>query len=354
MDTTSLAYSLMNEGTIQPQQAPRTAADVGLNLIAELIRKKKGDKQQEIGKADLQMALDAKTNGDDKGAMEILLGSKNSKVSALGSALMGKEFGVGGESDNVQSVFTTPEGMLGYLTRSGKPVITDQSVNKGLNINQQTGIGINPLTGQAFDLANQPLQTIGGGQSNQTLLSRQSQLDQEKLDRERKSELAQKEGELDIAQYAENKKLQEKKNTTFNTWNSAKQEVEKSFADTTTFAGRGLLPNMSAESQTAAAASKVAATALKAVVRESGEGTFAKDDRIALEELLPTMNDLPEARANKLRMVDGIVRMKLGQPPAEGGIQMSEDDFAAIKWAKQNPNDPKSKIILQSNGLLDE
>lgn len=338
---------------------PRTAADVGLNLLAEFIRKKKKGKDEQLSAEAFANALELKGSGAQDADIIKALGSGGKQAKMYAQALMGSQFGVGGQSDNVQSVFTTPDGKLGYLTRSGKPVVTEQDVNKGLNINQETGVGFNTLTGQAYDLANQPLQTIGGGQAAQktttqtgqqpqpqsTLMGRQAQIEQEKIDREIDAEKQKQE----IKGTKEAETLGKESAVKMEIWDSVSENISKSFADAATFPMMGALPALTESQQAAEASLTTAIPTLKEFFRKAGEGTFTEGDQKILVNMLPTRSDYPEVRDRKLKQIDTIIRLKLGQPMQ--GLE-GEDAEAAL-WA----NDPKNydtdaaKAIRQQLGL---
>jgi hypothetical protein len=339
---------------------PRTAADVGLNLLAEFIRKKKKGKDEQLSAEAFASALELKGSGAQDADIIKALGSGGKQAKMYAQALMGKEFGIGAsESDNVQSVFTTPEGKLGYLTRSGKPVITDQSINKGLNINQQTGVGINPLTGQAFDLANQPLQTVGGGQPQSTqpqtdmtqgrqpttLMGRQVEIEQAKIDREIDAE-KKKQG-IKLGQEAET--LGKESAVKMEIWDSVSENISKSFAGATTNPLTGMLPALTESQQTAEASLTTAIPTLKEFFRKAGEGTFTEGDQKILVNMLPTRSDYPDVRDRKLKQIDTIIRLKLGQP-VQG---LTGEDAEAALWANdpKNFNSDAAKAIRQQLGL---
>ena len=76
----------------------------------------------------------------------------------------------------------------------------------------------------------------------------------------------------------------------------------------------GLLPTITDNRKVLDGATKVMAPVLKDIFRQSGEGTFTKDDQDMLLGMLPGPKDGPSVAAKKLDMVDTIVKEKLGAP----------------------------------------
>jgi hypothetical protein len=104
----------------------------------------------------------------------------------------------------------------------------------------------------------------------------------------------------------------------YETFKTGMANIESTLANTVTGPVLGRSPAFTAEQQTAEGAQAIMAPVLKTLFRESGEGTFTKDDQAVLMAMLPTRKDLPEARAAKISMVDAIVKAKLGMAAAPG------------------------------------
>jgi hypothetical protein len=74
----------------------------------------------------------------------------------------------------------------------------------------------------------------------------------------------------------------------------------------------GLMPAITDNAKVAEGAIAVMAPVLKGIFRASGEGTFTDSDQKMLMSMLPTRADSKESGAMKLKMVDEVVRAKLG------------------------------------------
>lgn len=90
--------------------------------------------------------------------------------------------------------------------------------------------------------------------------------------------------------------------------------LRDAFAGTKTGPLVGRFSGLTSSSQKALAARKIMSPMLKSVVRDSGEGTFAKDDREQMESMLPEETDHPEVVLYKVNALDNFVRGKLGVP----------------------------------------
>lgn len=101
---------------------------------------------------------------------------------------------------------------------------------------------------------------------------------------------------------------------TWNTYEQAKQGLLSGLAGTETGPIAGRLPAITSAQQTAEGAVSAMAPVLKQLFRVSGEGVFTDRDQQLLLDMVPTRKDSPEARANKIRNIDNIVRAKLGLP----------------------------------------
>ena len=86
-------------------------------------------------------------------------------------------------------------------------------------------------------------------------------------------------------------------------------------ATTGPFVGRAM--PMTAAQQTAEGGVSAMAPVLKQLFRVAGEGVFTDKDQALLLDMVPTRVDLPEARENKIKNIDAIVKAKLGRGKAQ-------------------------------------
>lgn len=103
----------------------------------------------------------------------------------------------------------------------------------------------------------------------------------------------------------------------YDAFSAAMSNVESSMGNAMTGPIAGQIPAMTAEAQIAEGATSTLAPILKQLFRTAGEGTFTDKDQELLMNMVPTRTDLPEARQQKIRMIDEVVRAKLGM----GAIQ---------------------------------
>jgi hypothetical protein len=102
----------------------------------------------------------------------------------------------------------------------------------------------------------------------------------------------------------------------YETFKTGMANIESTLANTVTGPVMGRSPAFTAAQQTAEGAEAIMAPVLKTLFRESGEGTFTKDDQAVLMAMLPTRKDHAESRASKIAMIDAIVKAKLGMAAA--------------------------------------
>jgi hypothetical protein len=104
----------------------------------------------------------------------------------------------------------------------------------------------------------------------------------------------------------------------------------------------GRMPAFTAAQQRADASGAAMVPALKALFRETGEGTFTKDDQESLLDMLGDRTNDPVARRAINANVDRIVRIKLGMPinrndgggqqaPPQGAQQQQGGEFSGFK-----------------------
>jgi hypothetical protein len=76
----------------------------------------------------------------------------------------------------------------------------------------------------------------------------------------------------------------------------------------------GMIPPFTAAQQTAEGSVAALAPVLKQMFRSAGEGVFTDKDQELLMKMVPTRQDLPEARHAKIDNIDNIISKKLGVP----------------------------------------
>jgi hypothetical protein len=96
----------------------------------------------------------------------------------------------------------------------------------------------------------------------------------------------------------------------------------------------GRMPAVTTGQQIAEGSIAAMAPVLKALFRNSGEGTFTDKDQELLMEMLPTRKDSADARAAKVANIDAIVRAKLGMPAQ---TPRQEAPAQAIQHLRANP-----------------
>jgi hypothetical protein len=109
-------------------------------------------------------------------------------------------------------------------------------------------------------------------------------------------------------------------NQNYEIYKTASQGLADALENTETGYLAGKLPAITAAQQTGEGAVAAMAPVLKQLFRTAGEGTFTDKDQELLLKMVPTRNDEPEARANKLANIDAIVRAKLSISP-DGGTK---------------------------------
>lgn len=96
-------------------------------------------------------------------------------------------------------------------------------------------------------------------------------------------------------------------------------------------------------------------------------GVLRKEDEIKYRQMFPNLADVPEVAKKKLENIRQIfnLRNQLNEKmlqnsgfnvPASGrgdaaGAELDNSDDAALKWARENPEDPRSKQILSTLGV---
>lgn len=104
-----------------------------------------------------------------------------------------------------------------------------------------------------------------------------------------------------------------KLDTTFDLYEAAKEGLLSGLEGSVTGPVMGRIPAVTSAQQTAEGGVSAMAPVLKQIFRVAGEGTFTDRDQALLLQMVPTRADTPEARNNKIRNIDNIVRAKLGK-----------------------------------------
>ena len=107
---------------------------------------------------------------------------------------------------------------------------------------------------------------------------------------------------------------EQKKKTSFEMYETGINGLSQSLAGTATGSIAGLFPAITTNQQTSDAAIAAMAPIMKAMFREAGEGNFTDQDQQALLAMLPDRSFTPEARTYQLKLIDSIIRTKLGMP----------------------------------------
>ena len=110
----------------------------------------------------------------------------------------------------------------------------------------------------------------------------------------------------------------------------------------------GQLPALTSNAQAAKGAQQVLAVAIKGLVRTAGEGTWTDSDQRMITDMMPTREDTPQSRAQKLVYIDQYIRAKLGQPPA-GPAAAPSSDIPVAPEAIGNPR-PGAVLLEDANG----
>jgi hypothetical protein len=110
----------------------------------------------------------------------------------------------------------------------------------------------------------------------------------------------------------------------FTAYDVAMQNLNSALGATETGPLAGQLPALTSNAQAASGAQQVLAVAIKGLVRTAGEGVWTDKDQQMIVDMMPTRKDTPEARAKKLIYIDGYIRAKLGQAPAEQSAPNSD------------------------------
>jgi len=117
----------------------------------------------------------------------------------------------------------------------------------------------------------------------------------------------------------------------FSAYDVAINNLGKALGSTSTGPLIGMLPALTENAQAAKGAQQVLAVAIKGLIRTAGEGVWTDKDQQMITEMMPTREDKPGSRAQKLVFIDQYIRAKLGQPgagaapaPATGSPEVPE------------------------------
>jgi hypothetical protein len=211
--------------------------------------------------------------------------------------------GINGAAGNtgVQSTFTTEDGKLGYVTRDGRTVVTEQGVQRSY---QARDYGDRPFI---FDSKSGQLMPVGGA-AGDAALSAADQQRQAEVQQTRQEAMA-KEGAKAAAGAAETERSN---SAAYSAYETGMRGLAESLGATTTGPVAGLLPAFSDEQRIADGAIAAMAPILKQMFRSAGEGTFTDNDQKLLMDMIPTRQDGPAVQRAKFSNIDSIVRAKLG------------------------------------------
>lgn len=124
---------------------------------------------------------------------------------------------------------------------------------------------------------------------------------------------------------SERKQLAEKNAKAYKTWEVARDNLMSALQETMTGWAAGVLPDITAAQQVAENAQRIAFPAVKALVREAGEGVFTDRDAADIQAMLPTRSTTREAVPMVMWQIDAYIAAKLGQPvPPRPGAQQGE------------------------------
>ena len=117
----------------------------------------------------------------------------------------------------------------------------------------------------------------------------------------------------------------------FKTYEVARNNLQSALENTMTGFMAGRLPALGASQQIAEAAENTLFPAIKALVREAGEGIFTDRDAEDVRKMLPTRKTAPEALPMVFWQIDAYVASKLGQPPPPPPEINANDDPLGIR-----------------------
>ena len=128
-----------------------------------------------------------------------------------------------------------------------------------------------------------------------------------------------------VASFGNIKKEDRSNARALETYEMGVKNLADALGKTSTGPMSGWLPALTADAQSAEGAIAVMAPIMKSIFRGAGEGTFTDSDQKMLMGMLPTRQDLPEARAAKMQAIDMIVRSKLGSSAEPETLEPEEN-----------------------------
>ena len=116
----------------------------------------------------------------------------------------------------------------------------------------------------------------------------------------------------DVKSEADAEALAKKNSAAWDVYQAAIKPYSEALDGTVTGPFMGMLPAITSGQQTAEGAAAAIAPVMKQLFRQAGEGNFTDSDQRILMDMLPKRGDKPETIEFKFKMIDDIVRAKLG------------------------------------------
>lgn len=233
---------------------------------------------------------------------------------------------VAGDQRRVQSAQVLEDGTIAYLTSDGQIVRTNEKARNPLQVIEVAGgkAAFDPRSGLT-----QPLSTPD------------AEIDAaaERAGAEAWARAAAQAG-------VERQTDLSAKQSTLGVWRVARQGLMSALSGTTTGPIAGRMPALTAGQQTADGAVAAVAPVLKQLFRSAGEGVFTDRDQQLLLDMVPTREDLPEARENKMQMIDAIIEAKLSAGAAGAQSQSFATEQEAAAAAASGRIKPGDRITV--------
>ncbi|MBT8341036.1 MAG: hypothetical protein KJP07_13555 [Desulfatitalea sp.] len=137
------------------------------------------------------------------------------------------------------------------------------------------------------------------------------------------------------------------KETAWEVYNSSMSNLASAMEGATTGPFMGYIPTITANAQIAEGAQAVMAPVLKQMFRSAGEGIFTDKDQELLMKMVPTRDDLTDARVAKIKAIDDVVRAKLGKTASSEGVKKGEQPQYK---EGQTATGPGGKKMIFKNG----
>jgi hypothetical protein len=253
---------------------------------------------------ELEKAGDLGPNWRQMSPQELQEGARKLFESTSTALRAYSQTGTGGK---VKSTQILANGNVGYLTTDGRLIDTGQKAKESFQLTESGGArGVVNLRTNEFT----PFSSAEEERAAASALASATVTAQEG------ARTAAIPARSDAEQAAERKKLQAQNATAYNTYATAIAGLQKAMDKTQTDPLTGRLPAVTAAGQTAEGAVAAMSPVLKALFRQTGEGTFTDRDQQMLLDMIPTRKDHPEARRAKIEMINQIVAAKLNMRPA--------------------------------------